>query len=60
MSEATEAYNLKTFARRVNLKSNQIIQQIEELTKMGFLQKIGKGGYSITEKGQAFIRGACA
>jgi predicted transcriptional regulator len=56
MSEATEAYNLKTFAHQMNLKSKQIIQQLEELTKQGFLQKMGKGGYSITEKGQAFIR----
>jgi predicted transcriptional regulator len=56
MSEATEQYNLKTFARQVNLKSNQIIQQLEELTRKGILQKIGNSGYSITEKGQAYIR----
>ncbi|HYA78236.1 MAG TPA: winged helix-turn-helix domain-containing protein [Verrucomicrobiae bacterium] len=54
MSEATKEYNLKTFARQVNLNSNQTIQQVQELAKKGFLQKIGNG-YGITEKGKAFI-----
>ena len=56
MSEATEQYNLKTFARQVNLKPNQIILQLEELARKGVLQKIGNSGYSITEKGRAIIR----
>ena len=54
MSEATKSYNLKAFASQVNLDSNQIIQQVQELTKKGFLQKAGNG-YGITEKGKAFI-----
>jgi predicted transcriptional regulator len=54
MGEATKEYNLKAFARQVNLNSNQTIQQVQELTKKGFLQRIGNG-YGITEKGKAFI-----
>ena len=54
MSEATKSYNLKEFARQVNLNSNQTIQQVKELTKKGFLQKAGNG-YGLSEKGKAFI-----
>jgi len=54
MNEATETYNLKTFSRKVNLDTNRIIQQVQELAKKGFLQKVGNG-YLITEKGKALV-----
>ena len=55
MIEATSRMDLNSFAQRVNLTPNQTIQQIQELAKEGFLQKIG-GGYGITEKGKAALK----
>ena len=54
MSETTKPYRLNAFAHQMNLDSNQIIAQVQELTKKGFLQKVGNG-YGLTEKGKAFI-----
>ena len=55
MSEATSRMDLNMFAKKVNLTPNQTIQQIQELAKEGFLQKIGNG-YGITEKGKAALK----
>ena len=55
MSEATSRMDLNMFAKKVNLNPNQTIQQIQELAKEGFLQRIGNG-YGITEKGKAAIK----
>ena len=55
MSEATSRMDLNMFAKKVNLNPNQTIQQIQELAKGGFLQRIGNG-YGITEKGKAAIK----
>jgi len=55
MSEATDRVDLNAFAQRVNLTPNEAIQQIQELAKEGFLQRIG-GGYGMTEKGKAVLK----
>ncbi len=55
MSEATNRMDLNAFAQRVNLTPNAAIQQIQDLAKEGFLQKIG-GGYGITEKGKTALK----
>ena len=55
MSEATNRMDLNMFAMKVNLNPNQTIQQIQELSKEGFLQKIGSG-YGMTEKGKAALK----
>ena len=55
MSETTSRMDLNTFAKKVNLTSDQTLQQIKELAKEGFLQKIGKG-YAVTEKGKSALK----
>jgi predicted transcriptional regulator len=55
MSEATSRMDINTFAKKVNLNPNQTIQQIQELAKEGFLQRIGNG-FGITEKGKAALK----
>jgi predicted transcriptional regulator len=55
MSEATNRMDLNMFAKKVNLNPNQTIQQIQELAKEGFLQRIGNG-YGITEQGKAALK----
>jgi len=46
---------LNTFAAKVNLDPNQILQQFHELVTDGFLKRVGNG-YSITEKGKAALK----
>lgn len=55
MSEATSRMDINMFSKKVNLTPTQTIEQIQELTKEGFLQKIGSG-YAITEKGKAALK----
>ena len=55
MSEATSRMDLNMFAKKVNLNPNQTMQQIQDLAKEGFLQKIGNG-FGITEKGKAALK----
>ncbi len=55
MGEATSRMDLKMFAARVNLTQSQTLEQFQELTKKGFLQKVGHG-YGITEKGKAALK----
>jgi len=43
------------FAEAVNLTANQVIEKIQELTKEGFLRKVG-GGYGLTEKGKNVLK----
>jgi len=59
LSEATSRMDLNTFAEKVNLTSNQAINQIQELAKEGFLQRIG-GGYGITQKGKSALKALSA
>ncbi len=55
LSEITSRIDLGMFAQKVNLTSDQTINQIQELTKEGFLQKVG-GGFGITAKGKAALK----
>jgi len=55
LSEATSRMDLNAFAEKVNLTSNQTINQIQELAKEGFLQRVG-GGYGITQKGRSALK----
>jgi predicted transcriptional regulator len=55
MSEATNRMDINMLAKKVNLNPNQTIQQIQELTKEGFLQKV-RSGFGITERGKAAIK----
>ncbi len=55
LSEITSRIDLGMFAQKVNLTSDQTINQIQELTKEGFLQKVG-GGFGITPKGKAALK----
>jgi len=55
ISEATNRMDLNMFAQKVNLNPNQTIQQIQELAKKGYLQRVGSG-YGITEKGKAALK----
>ena len=53
--EATSRMDLNMFAQKVNLTPAQTISLIQELTKEGFLQKVG-GGYGVTQKGKAALK----
>ena len=55
MSEATSRMDLNMFAQKVNLSAVEATQVIQELSRKGFLQRVGSG-YGITEKGKAAIR----
>ena len=55
MSEATSRMDMNMFAQKVNLTPTQATQQLQELAKKGFLQRVG-GGYGITEKGKAVLK----
>ncbi len=55
MSEAKNRMDINMFAKKINLSPAQTIQQIQELAKEGFLQKIGNG-FGITDKGKAALK----
>ncbi len=55
MSEATGRMDINTFAKKINMDPAQTIQQIQELAKEGFLQKIGNG-FGITDKGKGALK----
>ena len=55
LSEATSRMDINMFAKKVNLDPNQTIQQVQELAKEGFLQKVGSG-FGITAKGKSALK----
>jgi predicted transcriptional regulator len=55
LSEATSRMDINMFAKKVNLDPNQTIQQVQDLAKEGFLQKVGSG-FGITAKGKAALK----
>jgi DNA-binding Lrp family transcriptional regulator len=55
MSEMTVRTDMNEFAHKMGLSPNEILQDMQDLAKEGFLKKIG-GGYAITEKGKAILR----
>jgi DNA-binding Lrp family transcriptional regulator len=55
MSEATNRMDLNMFAKMVNLTPNETMQQVQELNREGFLQKVGSG-FGITPKGKSALK----
>ena len=55
MSETKNRMDINMFAKKINLSPAQTIQQVQELAKEGFLQKIGNG-FAITEKGKTTLK----
>jgi DNA-binding Lrp family transcriptional regulator len=55
MSEMTARTDMKEFANKMGLTPNEILREMQELAKDGFLKKIG-GGYAITEHGKKALK----
>ena len=55
MSEMTARTDMNEFARKLGLTQGQILQDMQELAKEGFLKKIGSG-YAVTDKGKMALR----
>jgi predicted transcriptional regulator len=55
LNEATNRMDINMFAKKVNLNPNEAIQQIQQLAREGFLQKVGSG-YGITAKGKTALK----
>jgi DNA-binding Lrp family transcriptional regulator len=55
MSEMTARTDMNEFANKMGLTPNEILKDMQELAKEGFLKKIG-GGYALTEKGKTALR----
>ncbi len=54
MSEMTTRTDTNEFARKVDLAPAQLMQQMQELAKQGYLKKVG-AGFAITDKGKKAI-----
>ena len=55
MSEATNKMDLNAFSKKVGFTPAETVEQIQQLAKEGFLQKVG-GGFGITNKGKAALK----
>jgi hypothetical protein len=55
MSEMTARMDANEFAQRACLTYNEIIAQMQELAKDGFLKKAG-GGFAMTDKGKNALK----
>ncbi len=55
MTEATGRIDTNELAQKIGLTSKQLVEQVQEMTKTGFLKRVG-GGYTITEKGKAALK----
>lgn len=55
MSEMVGRVDLSEFAKRVGLTSTEILQQMQELAKEGYLRRAG-GGFAITDKGKNALK----
>ena len=55
MSEMTTRIDMNEFAHKMGLTPNEMLQDMQNLAKKGFLKKIG-GGYALTEKGKTALR----
>jgi len=55
MTTITSKVDLKEFARMVDLTPDQTLERIQELSKTGFVRKVGSG-YGITEKGKLVLK----
>ncbi len=55
MSELTGHVDMADFAKKTGLASDQILEQMQILTKVGLLKKVGRG-FAVTEKGKIATR----
>ena len=55
LSEVTNRMDLNVFSKKVNLNPAEAIQQVQQLAREGFLQKVGNG-FGITEKGRKALK----
>ncbi len=54
-NDATKGMDLNAFSKKLNLTTAETIEQMKQLAKEGFLQKVG-GGYGIAHKGKAALK----
>jgi predicted transcriptional regulator len=55
MSQVTNRMDLNNFSEKVNLDSKQVIANVQELSKKGYVCKVGTG-YGLTPKGRGAIK----
>jgi len=55
MTEATGRIDLNEFAHKMDLTSTQMMEQLQQMLKVGFLKKVSSG-YTITEKGKNALK----
>ncbi len=55
MTQASNRMDLNMFAQSINLEPKQVIQNIQELAKEGFVCKVSNG-YGVTEKGKNALK----
>jgi hypothetical protein len=55
VNEMTTRTDMNEFAKKIGLTPAQIMQQMQELSCVGYLKKVG-GGFAITEKGKNAIK----
>jgi DNA-binding Lrp family transcriptional regulator len=55
LSEVTNRMDVNMFSKKVNLNPTETIEQVQQLARDGFLQKVGNG-YGITERGKTALK----
>jgi hypothetical protein len=55
MSEVTNRIDLNEFAKSVDSTPKQVLQNLDELSRIDLVKKTG-GGYGITEKGRTLLK----
>lgn len=55
MTEATGRIDMNAFAHKMDLPSSQMMEQVHQMLKAGFLKKVSSG-YTITEKGKNALK----
>jgi DNA-binding Lrp family transcriptional regulator len=55
MSEMTSRTDMNEFAQKMDLTATQLVQDMQQLAKKGYLKKVGTG-YSITVKGKTVLK----
>jgi hypothetical protein len=55
MSEMTTKTDTNSFAQKMDMTSAQLLQQMHDLVKQGYLKKVGEG-FAMTEKGKKALK----
>jgi predicted transcriptional regulator len=55
ITEATGRIDTNELAQKIGITTKQLLEQVHDMTKTGFLKRVG-GGYSITEKGKTALK----